>query len=115
MPPSAAQSGGGLSHRGELTLQENSTTVAAFASNGHATTIFPSHLAELRASGLTDKTIRDAAIYSEADRRKLAAIVNRKSWSAKLGSALVFPYHDSTGAVVLYRVKPERAPLVRGK
>lgn len=77
--------------------------------------LFPSHLAELRASGLNDETIRASGIYSEHDRRKLAAITNRQSWSAKLGSALVFPYRDETGAVVLNRVKPERPQLCNGK
>jgi putative DNA primase/helicase len=75
--------------------------------------LFPFHLAELRASGLSDDTIAKAGIYSEHDRRRLAALLNRKRWPAKLGSAIVYPYRDEAGAVVLHRVKPER-PLVVG-
>ena len=68
------------------------------------------HRQELQASGLTDATIEAAGIYSEHDRRKLAAMLNRKQWSAKLGGAIVYPYRDEAGAVVLYRVEARPCP-----
>ena len=77
--------------------------------------LLPAHLAELRASGLSDEIIRAAGIYSETDRSKLAEITNRSSWSAKLGSAIVFPYRDKAGDVVLRRLKPDFPPMVKGK
>lgn len=77
--------------------------------------VYGSHLAELRSSGLTDKTIRDNRIYSESDRRKLAAITNRKDWPLKLGNGLVFPITDASGAIATHRVKPERPPVRNGK
>jgi putative DNA primase/helicase len=77
--------------------------------------LFPAHREELQASGLTDEMIVVAGIYSEPDRRKLAALLNRKSWSPRMGSALVFPYRDASGAVVLNRVKPERPQERNGK
>lgn len=83
--------------------------------NGKPLPLFPAHLAELRASGLSDDTIRAAGIYSESDRRKLASLMNNKNWSAKRGSAIVYPYHDESGAVVLNRVKPDLAPQIKGK
>ncbi len=84
-------------------------------SNGQPTALHPNHLAELRASGLTDETIRAAGIRSEHNRDKLAAILNRKSWPQTLGAALVFPYVDSEGTTTLHRVKPDRPSLRNGK
>lgn len=76
---------------------------------------FPHHVTELRASGLTEETIRAAGIRSEHDRRKLASMLNRKSWSQQLGSALVFPYRDAAGTVVQTRVKPDQPQQQYGK
>lgn len=73
--------------------------------------LLPHHYRELHVgSGLSDETIRAAGIYSETDHIKLALIVNRKKWDRKMGPAMVFPYCDATGAVVLNRVKPDRPP-----
>jgi putative DNA primase/helicase len=83
--------------------------------NGHAPTLFPSHRADLERRGLTAATLSAAGIRSEHDRRKLASMLNRKSWSQQLGSAIVIPYHDSEGAVVLNRVKPDRPQQRNGK
>jgi hypothetical protein len=77
--------------------------------------LFPAHLADLRRSGLTDATIESAGIRSEHDRRKLAAMFNRKSWSQQLGSALLFPYRDADGTTVLVRGKPDRPAQKNGK
>ena len=77
--------------------------------------VLPHHLEDLRRSGLTDETIAGAAIYSETDRVKLAAILNRKRWDRKLGAALVFPFFDEAGAIVLHRVKPDNRPQRNGK
>jgi len=72
-------------------------------------TLLPHHWRELhQGSGLTLETITAAGIYSESNHPKLAALLNRKRWKRDLGSALVFPYHDTSGATILYRVKPDR-------
>lgn len=77
--------------------------------------LLPNHIADLRRSGLTDATISAAGIHSETDHHKLAALLNRKSWSRTCGAALVFPFHDESGAVVLNRVKPDTPPSKNGK
>ena len=80
-----------------------------------ATGLLPHHLADLRRSGLTDETIVAAAIRSEQCHQRLAGILNRKSWSRKCGGAMVFPFVDDSGAVVLQRVKPDNPPKINGK
>ncbi len=87
--------------------------------NGHPAQslpgLLPHHLKDLRASGLSDETIRCAGIYSEEGHLRIATILNRKKWSRKCGSVLVFPFKDETGAVVLQRVKPDNPPKRNGK
>lgn len=69
--------------------------------------LHPNHYRELtEGSGLTVDTIRGARIYSEHDFRRLAVLLNRKSYGRKMGAALVFPYFDETGAQVNVSVKP---------
>ncbi|MBN1854573.1 MAG: DUF3854 domain-containing protein [Pirellulales bacterium] len=83
--------------------------------NGHIAGLLPHHLAELRASGLSDDTIRAAKIRSETNHIKLASMLNRRKWDRKQGPGLVFPFIDESGATVLYRVKPDRPPQKNGK
>jgi putative DNA primase/helicase len=84
--------------------------------NGHATTtLFPAHLTEFAASGLTAETVTAAGIRSISDRREIAAMLNRKSWSQKLGSVWAVPYIDATSAIVGWRVKPDFPPAKNGK
>ena len=78
-------------------------------------TILSHHLADLQRSGLNDDTIKAAGIYSETDHLKLAGILNRKKWDRKQGAALVFPFFDEAGAIVLQRVKPDNPPTRDGK
>jgi putative DNA primase/helicase len=77
--------------------------------------LHPNHLADLRRSGLTDETIRAAGITSEHDHRRLAVLLNRKSWPSKYGAAMVIPFRDAAGDIVLRRVKPDNPPLSKGK
>lgn len=79
------------------------------------TILNPNHQADLAGSGLSSETIEAAGIYSESDGRKLAGITNRKKWDRKYGSALVFPFYDEAGAIVLHRVKPDNRPQRNGK
>jgi P4 family phage/plasmid primase-like protien len=57
------------------------------------------HLAELRASGLTDETILATGIYTEHDADRIKVILNwkasRRQWPH--GAALVFPFRDASG------------------
>lgn len=64
------------------------------------------HLETLRASGLNDETIRLAELYTEANHRALAAIVQRKVWPRQCNAALVFPFYLPDGALAGYRVRP---------
>jgi putative DNA primase/helicase len=67
-----------------------------------------SDLANLRASGLAHKTIRDNQLRTEWDAAKLAAILNREGTPAFCqGGGLVFPYRDLQGTVNCFaRVRP---------
>lgn len=78
-------------------------------------TLHPNHQKDLEASGLSKETIAEAGIYTETDHRRIAAMLNRDSYSRKYGPALVFPFHDETGAVVLQRVKPDYPAKQDGK
>lgn len=57
-------------------------------------------------SGLTDATIAAAGIYSEFNKSDLAALLNRKGADRSWLPAMVFPYYDASGTVVLQRIKP---------
>ncbi len=77
--------------------------------------LLPHHVKDLRASGLSDGTIKAAGIFSEQNHQRIASILNRKTWSRKSGPALVFPFKDETGVVVLQRVKPDNPQTRNGK
>lgn len=91
----------------------DSITLAADPpTNGKAAELFLSeaHRRELvEGSGLTDATIKAAGFYTEQSTTALSAILNRK-YLAKYGAALVIPYHDESGTVILRRVKPSNPP-----
>lgn len=82
---------------------------------GSHRSLCPAHLRELTASGITPETAVKAGIYSEHDRKKLAELVGWKSWSARMGSAIVYPYRDAEGREQFSRVKPDNAPDRNGK
>jgi hypothetical protein len=65
------------------------------------------HLEQLKASGLTEETVALAELYTEGDYRRLAELVNRKSWPRTCGPALVFPFFlPGSDQPIAYRVKP---------
>lgn len=70
-------------------------------------TLLPHHLAELRASGLTDETIQAAGIHSESNATRLARLLGWDKWPKRRGSAMVFPFHDADGANGYCQVKPD--------
>ncbi len=78
-------------------------------------TLFPAHLKEFTASGLTAETVAAAGVRSISDQRQIASMLNRKSWSQRLGSVWAIPYIDASGAIVHWRVKPEHPPEKNGK
>lgn len=51
------------------------------------------HLVDLRASALTDETIKLAELYTESSHLALAALVERKVWPRLCGAAIVFPFY----------------------
>ncbi|TWT35601.1 hypothetical protein KOR34_04940 [Posidoniimonas corsicana] len=77
--------------------------------------LFPAHIAELKASGISEDQALEAGVYSEHDQRELARLANRKRWGVKLGAALVFEYRDLGGNTVLHRLKPERPAKQGGR
>ena len=70
--------------------------------------LLPHHLEHLRASGLSDDTIRSAEIYSEANPQFLAAMLGWAKVTNKLAPALVFPFRGADGSNGYARVKPDR-------
>ena len=77
--------------------------------------LLPHHIRELRASGLSDKTILEARIFSEVDRVKLARYLERKTYPRNCGPGLIFPFIDTDGNVAMRRVKPDRPQKRNGK
>jgi putative DNA primase/helicase len=78
-------------------------------SNGTGGGLLPRHLQELRASGLTDDTIRAACIYSVTDPAEIARLLNWKKPPSGFGACLVFPYLDLDGKPTGYvAIKPDR-------
>jgi hypothetical protein len=71
--------------------------------------LLPQHLAELRASGLTDGTLAANAVHSETDPAAVADLLDWGKARAKLlGPVLVYPHHDRDGRSLGHAtVKPD--------
>lgn len=74
------------------------------------------HLAELRASGLSDETIRASQIYSLRTPAEVAAALGRKTWRTG-GGGIAFPFFMPDGTHAGVRVKPDnpRIPTRKGR
>jgi hypothetical protein len=74
------------------------------------------HLADLRASGLSDAQIEACEFYSESDPKRVQELLRWKHSAAKLGACLCFPFRDrdghETGQVM---VKPDNPRSTHGK
>ena len=57
----------------------------------------PAHLAELRASGLSDATIRAAGLHTERDPASIARILRWRTYTGQHGAALVLPFFSAAG------------------
>lgn len=78
-------------------------------------TVSSKHLENLRASGLTDETIKLANLYTEVDPSKLAKLVERTTWPRQCGNGLVFPFYYPTASDPhAYRIRPT-TPRPTGK
>ncbi len=77
--------------------------------------LLPHHLAELRASGLTDETIRAAGIYSETVYGKLASLLDWRKFPKKMAPAIVYPFTSADGRSGYCRIKPDNPRLLGGK
>lgn len=87
--------------------------------NGHAVTngeprLLLHHRKHLRDSGLTDETIRRAGIYSNADPKRIAAMLNINRVAKDTGPCIVFPYLNLDGRHDYYRLRPD-IPRQNGK
>jgi putative DNA primase/helicase len=76
--------------------------------------VMPHHLAALHARGLSNETIKAAGIYSEADKIKLASILDWPRCSLKC-TALVIPYTGPDGTNGYARVRPDTPRLSQKK
>lgn len=73
------------------------------------------HLAELRDSGLSDQTIRDAGIHSETDPARLAQLLGWRRYPRRLGSAIVFPFRDADGVNGYCQIKADSPRTINGR
>ena len=65
------------------------------------------HLEDLRKSGLSNDTIREAGLRTITDWNEVARLLNWKGGADKLGDCLAFPFFDRSGRQLDYvRVKP---------
>lgn len=80
--------------------------------------LLPRHLADLRASGLTDEQIRVCGFYSCSDTVALARLLGRKNRRvvAALGPCLCIPFPNADGSPSGYvRCKPDAPRVADGK
>lgn len=63
------------------------------------------HYDELRASGLTDETIERAGIHTETRQSTQAVLLGWTNVPAKMGPAIVFPFHRADGTNGYSRLK----------
>ena len=69
----------------------------------------PRHLADLRASGLSDRQIAACGIYSMQAPASIQAALRWKRYDGELGDCLAFPFVDAEGKPTGYvRLKPDR-------
>src|SRR5262245_12149143 len=96
--------------------QTNSTVTRPPPANDRPRVLTPSHLADLRASGLSDATIAACKFHSLTDPALVKELLNWRRYDGELGDCLAFPYFDADGKFTSYvRMKPG-CPLVnRGK
>ncbi len=100
----------------EPTVDESQTTERGVCGSDNGSfRLLPNHLAELRASGLTDETIAANGVYSEFDPAAVAKLLNwGKARAAVLGPVLVYPHFGRDGTPLGHAtVKPDN-PRARG-
>lgn len=73
----------------------------------------PKHLADLRASGLTDETITANGLFTETDAGAVGKLLNWEGPARGLGPCLVFPFLDRDGKPTGYSVVKPDMPLKR--
>lgn len=75
------------------------------------------HLAELRASGLTDQTIERAGLYTETDQCKVGALLGweGRKVPAKMLPGIIYPYTRADGTNGYARFKPDHPRMLGGK
>jgi putative DNA primase/helicase len=77
--------------------------------NTNGAALLPQHLADLRRSGLSDKTVAACRFYSETNPVAVAAILGWPDPATALGPCLVIPFAIAAGNGDDYaRVKPDR-------
>lgn len=109
VPPAAVQPEAGTdTAAGEISREAATAPVEGSA-------LLPKHLAELRASGLTDETIAANGVHSESDPKVVARLLNWGVPRAKLlGPVLAYPHFDRDGKPLDHAtVKPDN-PRDRG-
>src|SRR5262245_23282161 len=78
-------------------------------------TLTPSHLADLRASGLSEATIAASGFYSVHDPTAVQRLLNWRRSNGELGACLAIRYLDAVGRPTGYvRLKPDRPRVGRG-
>lgn len=96
---------------------EGATIDATIAGeNGfHIPGLLPHHYRELRASGLSEETIRAAGIHSETTYTVLASLLDWRKVPKRLAPAIVFPFKNALGQNGYSRIKPDNPRTLGGR
>ena len=69
--------------------------------DGRIETLLPRHLADLRASGLSDDQIRACGFFSATDPATVAKLLGWKTPATRLGPCLCIPFPGPDGGTVV--------------
>jgi putative DNA primase/helicase len=71
--------------------------------------LLPQHRKDLKASGLTDETIKACGFFSLIAPSKVHRVLGWQKYDGKLGSCLAIPFWDAAGQPLEYlRLKPDK-------
>ena len=85
------------SHTGLYVMPGDKIQPASTTAAEQTAELLPHHLAELRASGLSDETIRAAGIYSESHDILLGVLIGWRHFPKRSLPAIVFPFSARKG------------------
>lgn len=77
--------------------------------------LLANHLAELRASGLSDETIAAAGIYSVTSADEIASLLGWSRPNSQITCGIAYPFFLADGSIARTRIKPDSPRTKKGK